>query len=90
MKRIITVLLILLLVNVVYAQNETNVTSTTIKSNFQFPNLKGVSSFLLSINPILMIIFGIILIISAKLAKFVGIVLIIIAVIHILILFLKI
>jgi hypothetical protein len=78
-------MIFLLLVNVAVAQNATNQTTT-----FKIPtSLKGVYSFLVSANPVLLIIFGLILIFVSKLAKFVGIVLIIIAVIHLLFLFLK-
>lgn len=44
--------------------------------------LKGVFSFLTSINPFILLIFGIILVIVSKLAKFVGIILIIFAIIY--------
>ncbi len=84
--------MILLFANVVFAQNETNITTTTSTIAFPFPiglptNLTGVYSFLTSINPILLIIFGIVLIFASTLAKYVGIVLIIIALIHLFLLF---
>jgi len=93
MKQIIALMMVLLFVNAVFAQNETNVTTTTTSTiTFPFPigiptSLSGIYSFLISVNPILLIIFGVILILASTLAKYVGIVLIIIAVIHLFFLF---
>lgn len=84
--------MILLFVNTVFAQNETNVTTTTTTSSFPISlptSLSGIYAFLISINPILLIILGVILILVSKLSKFVGIVLIIIALIHFFFLFFK-
>jgi hypothetical protein len=93
MKQIIALMMILLFANAVFAQNETNVTTTTTSTiTFPFPigiptSLSGIYSFLTSINPVLLIIFGIVLIFASTLAKYVGIVLIIIAIIHFFFLF---
>lgn len=93
MKQFIALAMILLFANAVFAQNETNITTTTT-STISFPftiglptNLAGIYSFLTSINPILLIILGIVLIFASTLAKYVGIVLIIIAIIHLFFLF---
>jgi len=87
LKQSIALFAILLFVNVVYAQNITNTTTTTTPSPLS--GLKDVYTFLLSINPILLLVLGVVLILASKLAKFVGIVLIIIALIHLLFMFLK-
>ena len=84
----IAILLISPFANVAFAQNATNTTSTTFP-NLPF-NLSGIYPFLISVNPVLLIILGVVLLIFSKLAKFVGIVLIIIAILHFLFLFLKI
>ena len=93
MKQLIALLAVLLLVNAVYAQElntTTTTTTTTTTSPFQLPtSLSGVYSFLVSINPILLVILGVALILFSKLAKFVGIVLIIIALIHLFFMFWK-
>ena len=92
MKKILFLLTILLVANAVYAQNLTNTTNQTSTQTTTFPfsgSLKGIYSFLTSVNPILLIILGIVLLLVGKLAKFVGIVLIIIAIIHLLFLFWK-
>lgn len=92
-KQIIALVMILLFANAVFAQNETNITTTTTSTiAFPFPiglpaNLAGIYSFLTSINPVLLIIFGIVLILASTLAKYVGIVLIIIAIIYLFFLF---
>jgi hypothetical protein len=90
-KQIIALAMILLFANAVFAQNETNITTT---STIAFPfhiglpaSLAGIYSFLTSINPILLIIFGIVLILASTLAKYVGIVLIIIAIVSLFFLF---
>jgi hypothetical protein len=90
MKKIISLLMILLFVNSVYAQSATNATNQTTTSTSSFtPDLKGIYAFLVSVNPYLLIILGVILVLVSKLARFVGIILIIFALIHILFLFLK-
>jgi hypothetical protein len=91
MKKIIAILTILFLVNSVYAQDVTNQTTTTTPYSIVLPpaasSLKGVYDFLVSINPIILIVLGIVLILASHLGKFVGIVLIIIALIHLFFLF---
>ena len=117
MKKLIPIIMLLLFVSSVYAQNET--TSTTpncpvlsppycpspcklIGSNatdangcLRPPNCScyslpySIYSFLVSVNPILLIILGVVLVLVSKLAKFVGVVLIIIAIIHLIFLFWK-
>lgn len=57
-------------------------TTTTISSLMD--KVKGIYNFLISFNPIVLLILGVILILAAKLAKFVGIILIIIALIGLL------
>lgn len=95
MKKILVIAFVLLAFTTsVYAQNATNITTTTSSTSaFPFPtippSLTGIYSFLISINPILLMILGVILILVSKLSKFVGIVLIIIAIIHFLFMFLK-
>jgi len=51
--------------------------------------VKGVYNSLTSLNPLILLIFGIILILVAKLAKFIGIILIIFALIYLFLVFLK-
>jgi hypothetical protein len=90
MKKIIAVLTILFLVNSVYAQNVTNQTTSTTSSIVLPPaasTLKGVYDFLVNINPVILIVLGVVLILASHLGKFVGIVLIIIALIHFFFLF---
>jgi hypothetical protein len=85
MKKLIAILAVLLLVNSVYAQNVTNETTTTTYSIVLPPatsTLTGIYNFLVSINPVILIILGVVLILASHLGKFVGIVLIIIALIH--------
>lgn len=90
MKKIIAILFILLFVNSAYAQNVTNQTTTSTTTTTPFlPTLTGIYSFFVSINPYLLIILGVVLVLASKLARFVGIVLIIFALIHILFMFLK-
>jgi len=93
MKKIIPLFVILLFASSVYAQNATNqttsITTTTTTPSPFLPTLKGIYSFLVSINPYLLIILGVVLVLVSKLARFVGVVLIIFAIIHILFMFLK-
>jgi len=89
MKKILVLFALLFFVNVVFAQNITNTSSTTTATPSFTDTLKGIYSLLLSVNPILLLILGVILILVAKLAKFVAIVLIIIAIIHLIFLFWK-
>lgn len=81
MKRIFSILfMILFFSTLVNAQSITNTTTTT--SSPVVTTLKSAYNFLISINPLLLIILGIILLLVSKLSKFVGIILIIIALIH--------
>jgi eight-cysteine-cluster-containing protein len=60
-----------------------NVTTTTLPTISPIITLlKGIYGFLMSLNPIILLILGIILILISKLARFVGIVLIILALIY--------
>jgi glucan phosphoethanolaminetransferase (alkaline phosphatase superfamily) len=86
MKKLISLLAILLFVNIAFAQNATNSTNQTTGSPIP-TSLTGVYNFLVSINPIILIILGVVLVLVSKLAKFVGIVLIISALIHLFFLF---
>ena len=86
-KAIILLIPILLLLPITIAAdaNQTN-TSTTIQqpTSSVISTLKWIYDFLISINPILLLILGIILLLASKFARFVAIILIIVAVIHIL------
>jgi hypothetical protein len=91
MKKLIFVAIaFLFLISFVTAENVTNqTTTTTTKGPSAISTAKGVYNFLISINPILLLILGIILILASELSRFVGIVLIIFALIHLLILFFR-
>lgn len=79
MKRIFILIVLLLLANSALAQNVTNQTTTTTPSGIT--TAKGIYNFLTSINPLILLIFGLILVIVSKIARFVGIVLIVLALI---------
>ena len=89
MKQLIPLLFILLFATSVYAQNDTNATTNSTTTLLPGISLSTIYSLLISVNPIMLLILGVALILVAKLAKFVGVVLIIIAVIHFVLLFLK-
>lgn len=90
MKKILFVALVLLLVpGLVFAQ-ATNETTTTKPTTPQIPDaLKGFYNFLVEVNPILLLILGGVLIVVSKFAKWVGVILIIIAVIHLIFLLIR-
>jgi hypothetical protein len=95
MRKLIPVFIVLLLISSAYAQSittDTTSTTTTTGYGIQLPatgsTLKGVYDFLVSFNPVILIVLGVILLVAGKFAKFVGIVLIIIAVIHLLLMYL--
>lgn len=83
MKKAIGLLTFLLFANAIFvpvlAQNETGPSITDNILSF----LKGVFVLLITINPIILLVLGVILIIASKFANIVGIVLIIVAIIHI-------
>jgi len=87
-KLIFTILVFLLLISLATAENITNqtTTTTTIAKPPIVSTLKGIYNFLMSFNPILLLILGLILIVAAKAAKIVGIILIIVALIHLFVL----
>jgi hypothetical protein len=90
MKKILFVALVLLLVPGLVLAQATNETTTTKPSPPKIPDaLKGFYNFLVEANPILLLILGGVLIVVSKFAKWVGVILIIIAVIHLIFLLIR-
>jgi hypothetical protein len=74
-------------VDVSFAQTNETATTTTTNPGISFPqvptSLKDVYNFFASINPFLLLIFGVVLFVMTHLGKYVAIVLIIFAIIQI-------
>jgi len=95
MKKIILFITILFLfsqflMNFSFAQTTTTTTTTTTSALPPgFGSLKDIYNFFASINPFLLLILGIVILVVAKLSKYIAIVLIIFALIQIILLLLR-
>ncbi len=77
-------MILLIAPSIVFAQ-ESNETVNVPKNETSIPfigTLRGVYDFLVQVNPILLLVFGGVLVLVSKFARWVGIILIIIALIH--------
>ena len=96
-KKIFTTLAIVFLlaeffVNISFAQTSETTTTTTTTPGISLPqiptSLKDVYNFFASINPFLLLIFGVVLLVMSHLGKYVAIILIVFAIIQIVVLLL--
>ena len=83
MKEIFILLVISILSALVFAQDVTNITTTTTTLPALLDPIKDAYAFIVSANPFILLVLGIVLIAASKLAHVIGIILIIFAIVQI-------